>query len=294
MTDLRPRVYDAIDGYTESQTILKNAELVRPATANATLVRDARNAVHARIREHIVAGTPLPADVADQLIAAEDEQRRLDTIAGAYDDVRRIAADNIEFLKSVPDDAAFAVLASELQTVVAQVHTLLPDLGDARTADEAVARGGTAVTAWAKLQILAGTYDEIRTIQKELIPTGTLNFWPMLLSVGLYRDALTVSEHFLRRQQKTVLLSADASYTAPLNRDPLESEQSWWPADVDRPAALIRIVTNSDPWVPTMSVMEQAWNLGNSATASVDTSTKRGAQLAQERLDAYDKYVAKR
>ncbi|MEH3088730.1 MAG: hypothetical protein PGN24_03710 [Microbacterium arborescens] len=220
--------------------VQRNARSVRPEAPEAANL--ARDAVTQTIREHLRTGEPLPEGLVDQLVNAEAAQRAHETIIGIIADEVRHASLTAEFIVTNPDPAAFEVLDLELAALVDEARALIADLDGATSADAAVTAGADAVAAWGKLQGLADRYDGIRSVQKDLIPASQLQFWDRLTTTGSYRDAATVHPRF--------------TGTGPA----LSAEYGWWPEDIDRTAGLVRIVTTTEPHVPSLEAMNTEYD----------------------------------
>lgn len=286
-TTLRERVLDTIPGYHDAQTIIAHGERVSTPTPPNT--KEARASIFGRVHAAILAGDQIPDSVAEELAAIEQAQRDHDTLLGMAREVVAAAKQTVDVALPIYDDAAYGLLDAELQTLVADVKKLLPKLQGATTADEALALGDDSVHAWRDLQKHTNAYDEIRTVQIEILPRE-LNFWDRTLTVGLYRDALAVHPFFAQRQAQS---SPGVGWNATHAHTPLSGESTWWPDDVDRPAGLLRIVSSTTPWVPTPSVMEGVYTRATAATARIELDTERAADERERRLAEHDNYLAR-
>lgn len=291
------RVHATLDGYTDARTILTNASKVRPAPT--PLAKAAHDRFAGIVRAHLLSGEPIPDDAIDEVLAAEQAQARYQMLTKSIGAAVQDATNHLEFVKISPSAAAFGLLNQEIQTIVGEVRDLIPTLDGATTADTAVKNGSRAVAAWESLQDLASRYDEARRIQFDLTPTS-LQHWDKLTSVGLYRNALAVSEFFARRSTPVVIQFLRNREQFVTDVPPLAGDIGWWPTDVAETTALLRIVTYANPWVPTPEAMESAWLLATSATserlafdsgASDDEQRQRDEEL-RRRVDAYDEFVA--
>lgn len=282
---LRDRVFETISGYADAQKVIENARsLSRPLPFD---VKNARAAVFTSVHAAIVAGDPIPDSVSEDLAAIDQAQQADGAVARLFDEVVAAAQQTLEFSVPIYDDAAYGILDAELQALVKRVKALIPDLGDATTATAAVANGGTAVDAWREINALTDTYDEIRTVQVEILPRE-LNFWDRVLTAGLYRDALAVHPFFATKRLKN---DRDPESNRILSAAPVSGDSTWWPADVDRPTGLLRIVTTTTPWVPNPSVMNEVFTLALSAVANINLDDPR--EERRRRLTAHDDYLAR-
>ena len=282
---IRNRVFDTIPGYHDAKSVIKNSLSVsKPLPFD---VKNARASVFTQVHDALVAGDPIPDTVADELAAIDNAQQARAAVNRLFDEVVNAAHQTLEFAVPVDDPAAYRILDTELQTLVKRVHTLVPDLAGATTATEAVANGNAATDAWREINALTETYDEIRTVQVEIIPRE-MNFWDRVLTAGLYRDALAVHPFFATRRLKN---DRDPESNSILSAAPVSGESTWWPADVDRPTGLLRIVTTTTPWVPNPSVMNEIFTLALSAVANINLDDPR--EERHRRIAAHDEYLAR-
>lgn len=291
---LRDRVFDTIPGYRDAETIIAHSNAASPIAIPDA--KEARAAIVGRVRAAILANEPIPDTIADELAAIDRAREAHEAVNNMINQVAQDARQTIGYALPIDSDPAYHLLDRELQDLMSGVQALLPALDSATTANEAVSAGSAAVDAWGTLQGLADRYDEIRAVQQEIVPRDESGrFWDRLLTVGLYRDALAVHPYFPEIGQKAPFHSGRVavSWGKPHGRPQLSGEQSWWPEDLDRPAALLRIVTHATPWVPTPSTLEGVWSRAVAASARIgETDDPRVAAEREHRLAEHDKYLA--
>ncbi|MBT2497131.1 hypothetical protein J7E45_16080 [Microbacterium sp. ISL-59] len=282
-TTLRDRVFDTIPGYHDAKAIIAHTNSASPITIPDA--REARGAIFNQVRVALLSGEPVPDSFGEALAELDRAERSRSMMTALVAEVVRAAEQSIENALPIDIDTTYHLLDHELQALVSNVKNVVPDLEGATTASEAVANGGGAVEAWREVQRLAEAYDEIRSVQHEILPRTEGYYWDRLLTVGLYRDALAVHPYFPERSQVN---------WGPHGRPQLSSENSWWPGDVDRPAALLRIVTHTTPWVPTPSVLEGVWSRAIAASARIgETDDPRVTAERERRLAEHDNYLAR-
>lgn len=283
---IRDRVFDTIPGYSDAKSVVANRTSVSlPPRLD---VKNARGAVFGKVHAAIRDGEPIPSEVTEELAGINRAQENERAVALLVNEVVRAAEHTLDMSLPVYDDPAYQILDDELQQLVKRVKALLPDLGGATTSSDAIANGTDAVDAWRNLAALVDGYHEIRTVQFEILPRE-LNFWDRLLTTGHYRDALAVHPFFAEKLARN---ARDAySNTAPVALLPLSGEQSWWPSDVDRPTALLRIVSTATPWVPTPGVMDELFARAGAAVARINLDDPR--EERQRRIAAHDEYLAR-
>ena len=290
-TTLRDRVFDTILGYRDAETIIAHANTASPHAIPDE--KEARAAIFGRVRAAILADEPIPDTIADDLAAIDRARQTHAAVNDIIGQVTHDARQTIDAALPILHDDAYRLLNTELQSLVTAVSEVIPNLAGATTASEAVANGGDAVDAWRAIHQYTETYDEIRTVQHNILPRGDQYFWDRLLTVSLYRDALEAHPYFVERLQG-VVFDGWEQHRLPHGRLSLSGEQSWWPADVDRPTALVRIVTTTTPWVPTAAQLETVFSLAVSASAKIgEHDDPRVAPERERRLAAHDEYLAR-
>ncbi|MFJ4173462.1 hypothetical protein [Microbacterium sp. NPDC089696] len=282
---IRDRVFNSIPGYDDAKRVLANRLSVSlPPRFD---VKNARGAVFGKVHAAIRDGEPIPEEVTEELAAIDRAQENDRAVALLVDEVVRAAETTRDMSLPADQDEPYMILDDELQKLVKRVQSVVPALDGAVTSGEAIANGTAAVDAWRNLAALVGDYDEIRTVQFEIMPRD-LNFWDRLTTTGLYKDALAVHPFFAEKLARNDR-HPDSS-TAPASLLPLSGEQSWWPGDVDRPTALLRIVTTATPWVPTPTVMAELYTRASAAVARINLDDPR--EERQRRIAAHDDYLA--
>jgi hypothetical protein len=287
---LRERVYDAIPHYADSRTILENLPTVELPTPQD--LDTERRELIGKVREHVLAGTPIPADLGEAFLTATRERERYTVLAETVRDVGQIARDNIQAARDYQWGESIEILNAELDDIVTTARTVADTFDGITTAADALAsRNPNVADAWRELQCLADRYDEVRSLQAELTPSEIPQRAEKLYSTGLFRDAISVSSYFVRRGQATVTHTPNGTERR-FNGHRVDGDDSWWPNDIDRAGALLRII-QADPWVPTAEVMEEAFNLASAATSNNLSSydDERASELIANRTAAYHDYV---
>lgn len=197
-------------------------------------------------------------------------------------------------------DQILARLAAMLTGLISRVRELEPQLGGARSAEAAIRGGRGATDAWAQLSDSTAEYDAIRAAQRDLlilIPHGLdraaiheLN--TARLAAGQFRDHIQVEPYWCQRRKALrsgltklghyatnapegpKLIEWANRPVQPLSGSCVQSH-SWWPTS-DHGAALLEIVTQTNPWIPGVAEMLDAADLATTATTVPDSGGNRG------------------
>lgn len=237
-TDANPRnelgrALAAIPGMTDlyrRRDEIRRSVIVAP-TATVAVARQGAIAALA------AAGAPdgLPADLGAEVLAAEDEGRRL----GIAEAVRREAVAELEhqIATTITEhvDQALATLADSLTDLLDQARPAVAAVGDARTAEAALRGKPTAIAAWQRLDALADRYALIRRAQ-----------------TALYRFAPVDADHARQAQREHgEIRNRPALWSSPA-APPWPHYESRPEEMLIGPAALIWMVTAGvEVWLPT-------------------------------------------
>lgn len=155
---------------------------------------------------------------------------------------------------------------------------------------EAYKAGGDTFDAWNRVEMLVKRYDQIRFTQAALVRSHATG--GQVFRVGLIRNSLDYAPYWQDRrlQINTSAAHRDSNQdmvnyaewlkTAPAPKYP--HAQSHWPAR-DRRTYLLDLCSN-DLWVPTIAVMNEAWESANWATEAVSRNSLGDIEAARDRF----------
>lgn len=177
-TDSRPLLHRALAAIPEYDSLgqaietleRRAAELAEAAKADAH-----PEELRAEVRADVVAGNPVPANVGDRLIEAEQRQRarthELQLVGQRYGRTGSgLIGELIGQRQELPrheSAPAFDVLRAELDEILDAVHRVDAALASVVTQDEAL-RAGADQAAWHELLGLVDRYDALRRAQYDL------------------------------------------------------------------------------------------------------------------------------
>jgi hypothetical protein len=259
------RALDSIDGYRQLSDAIDAAEShVRELPPPPA---DPAAEIAAEVREAVVAGKPVPADLGRRILDAEDaararqaEARLIGVRAGGrgHGLIGRLMVERDALVRAGADDA-LGFLADELSHLLGQVVEADRVLGSIRSADQALTADAEVGAAWRVLTEAVDAYDAIRAAQAEALVAGGFErgrVRPDVEDAGIHRDADTVDPRWRARIEGEEPTPNDAVLAA---RSPWPSPRptrgaGWWPTD-DRPNFLRWLAVSDDvrPWVPTRS-----------------------------------------
>ncbi len=155
-------------------------------------------------------------------------------------------------------DLILGSLQTELGALLKRVATVIPELGGATTAEQAIAADAGA--AWKRLTELADAYDGLRQAQTFVMMRGSVSLWKNVTPQFPGEDH--ANQAFLRnvgdlwpawRQPGMGMRRIDLSDKATPPRD------EPWPTD-HGPELMIWLATSdAQPWIPTGKQLRELW-----------------------------------
>lgn len=289
--------YAAISGLAETDRALAAASELPASPRLPAKDGDAEFAdAIQRGKDLLLAGKPLPADIAHRVVlanAGQEEPRLQEIIRQRV--ISDLQWDRDEALRS-GTDSALAVLATELERILTEVRRVDERLGAASTEEEAIEAGGTATEAWAQLQQLVDDYDELRHTQLDITSRGLRLHGSnvQLASVGLWRDSIDRVKFWIQgrysiRNAHRPRTDAAVAYVAWLNSRTNTGAaidttvtRPWWPNS--QPAAhLLWLAQHGQPWIPSLRQAEAAFAAATAAIVTIAGPVPPSAEDARRR-----------
>lgn len=290
-----------VDGETELKTMTRTLgeTTFRPGLpiagrsyAPKETARAVESEVAEKVRELLLAGEPIPADIAAPVL----EARLADTLAQARADVITRVLESAASVVSYAEgdegiEDALSYLRTELDRVLADVRDLAPTFAGVRSAAD-ILDDEDARKDWRILEKLAAEYDEIRTTHLSLFrrawkseqPDETLRT-SEFEEYGLYADFLDHSREWLKERRAASANSRPGPFRdwlTPTRRDsPLEGVRQ-----LDAPLRILAIVQHSTPWLPNTSQFAAARTAARGAVRAIDGENLQRAESARKQLIA--------
>lgn len=189
-TDLPTRVHSAIPNAITIEEALADVA----ARLQSTRQRGINElAIPTHAVDELVAGRPMPDDLADRVLDArrsnERGQAELDVLRRMQTTLRAKHRD--AYVHGV--DHALEVLADELAAIVTDARAVLADLGDIDDANGAIA--ADKVATWRRAGALAERYAEVRTLQAVAVSRAWSPQDNRVRAVATPADARIVERH---------------------------------------------------------------------------------------------------
>lgn len=158
-----PELQALIDGHAHALNEFKSSPAVTVKSRDA-LVADARAA--------IMAGEPVPADLGEQLYAADHAVEWWTARKAVVKNIADSLKNEREYYEQTHGDELIEVLKPELVRILDEASEMIPRLGGAKTAEAAIDSGGDAVAAWSDLGVVANDYADLRRTHWEILRNG--------------------------------------------------------------------------------------------------------------------------
>jgi hypothetical protein len=294
---IRETAFDKIEGRTNRAKVLSALGVKRiypgiPVVQHAFTKPTAIASVEVEIEKLLIAGKPIPADIAAPIVAAEKYDTEQLARVQAIDAVARRYADDSAETTAEATNAALEYLHTEMQRVIQSVKEQAAELDGMSSAGQVIKAGGNALEAWRALGQLAEEYNEIRAAQREITHSlrvnGNVFTNEMFNRTAMFADAIDVMPYWVEQRRTYALQNTD-------NNADVDAYRGWLGAVSAAPAfddgleaehQMILIATTTTPWVPTH---DQFVTADAAAMYAVGKPTyKRLTDMEQARIRYYD------
>ena len=263
-------VQAALDAVSRQQAELRAHRAIRPAY-------ETRQQLTVQVAETLIAGRPLPADLARRAADAETPQDPTGAADRLLGETRQHLGFLLEQAKRSGSDQALGYLDSRLHDLLDQVADVDETLGTV-TADPAYRWPDRTdlAAAWEQLQHQVAEYQAIRAAQTAIVAQhmtddGKVSLITYLPEAGLIADAL--------HHDPLRTYIAEGAHVEPS-----------WLAD---PAAHLRWLTRADvaPWVPTIRQLREKHAHQAGAVAAADLERARARGQAVDVANRYQPHI---
>jgi hypothetical protein len=168
-TDSRPiltRARDAMPGLTAADKALVEVRAAMMQAAKPVRVIDANAPIEAAVGA-LLDGKPIPVDLGEQLLAVDDAQRRIQAKLRGLSTIQEHLIARRQDIRREQVDAGLAVLADELEDVIAKARPVAAALGQIRDAQTAI--DANLAPEWQTIRGLAARHAELRQAQLALV-----------------------------------------------------------------------------------------------------------------------------
>jgi hypothetical protein len=157
-----PELQELIDAHAHAMNEFKST---------ATTTVKGRDALVSETRAAILAGEPVPADLGEQLYAADHAVEWWTARKVVVKNIADSLKDEREYFEKTHGDELIEVLKPELVRILDEAAEIIPRLQGATTADAVIDSGGDAVAAWSDLGVVANDYADLRRAHWEILRT---------------------------------------------------------------------------------------------------------------------------
>lgn len=286
-----------IDGYTDAVSTLDRVrKQTEGALQDAVDVKAAQRGIIDRLIADVIdGGADIPEDLGARLRAVESAADEASAAEQAIRMVVNAAEARITTVKTRVTPA-LQWLNSRLDALMDEVRQADRACGAIATAEQAVSADGDALDAWRRLQAAAGTYDELRQAQWQLLLDGArydrrdgIDLTPLIglfAKAGLYSNVIEWHPTWRSKLHNIPaverMMSSDvtaqekaAEWPEPVIED-RNRQREIWPTR-NRPAFVRWLATSvAAPWVPTKAQMDaKSAEISRAIAASAPTPGRR-------------------
>jgi len=289
--------FSKIDGHDNRARILAGLGVKRiyagiPVVQHAFTRPSAVASVEVEIETLLIAGKPIPDNIAAPIVAAEKHDAEQVARVAAIDAVARRYADDSQVTSPEAVTPALEYLNSELQRVIQAVKEQAETLDGVTTATQVIRAGGPALDAWRIVGELAAEYAEIRDTQREISKTirndGEAFTNEPFNRTAIYADAVDVLPYWIDRRNQYAAISSDANPTVQDYRAWLAAGRpsEAFETGLEDEHRMILIATTTSPWVPTPAQFQAADAAALYATSRVTVNNI--TEMEQARIKYYE------